>query len=102
MLGGGSDSGVTPMDPILGIHAALHQSYPENNLDIHSAMRMFTIDGAYCAFEEEIKGSLKAGKQGDITVLSENPYEVDPDTIKDIRIAMTICKGNIVYQNKEV
>ena len=90
------------MDPILGIHAALHQSYPENNIDIHSAMRMFTIDGAYCAFEEDIKGSLKEGKRGDITVLSANPYEVDPDTIKDIQIAMTICKGNIVYQNKEV
>lgn len=101
VVGGGSDSGVTPMDPILGIHAALHQSYPENNVDIHTAMRMFTIDGAYCAFEEDKKGSIEKGKYGDITVLSEDPYQVDADRIKDIQVAMTIYRGNVVYEMKE-
>ena len=96
-VGGGSDSGVTPMDPILGIHAALHQSYPENNVDIHTAMRMFTIDGAYCAFEEDKKGSIETGKYGDITVLSDDPYRVDPDRIKDIQVVNTIFRGKVVY-----
>ncbi len=68
-VGGGSDSGVTPMDPILGIHAALHQSYPENNVDI--------------------------------TVLIDDPYQVDPDHIKDIQVAMTIYRGKIVYNQDE-
>ncbi len=97
-LAGGSDSGATPMDSILGIHSALHQSYPENNITIDEAIRMFTIDAAYCAFEEKIKGSIEIGKQGDFTVLDKDPYEIDPDRLIDLSVEMTVTHGNIVYK----
>lgn len=65
-VGGGSDSGVTPMDPVLGLHAAANQSYSENSVDIQSALRMFTLDAAYCAFEEHQKGSITPAERMDM------------------------------------
>ena len=61
---------------------------------------MFTIDGAYSAREEHLKGSLKVGKLGDLTILAENPYHVDPTHIKDISIEMTVKNGTITYQKE--
>lgn len=98
ILCGGSDSSVTPIDPILGIHAAVNPPYPKNALTPIEALSMFTINGAFAAFEEKVKGSLSPGKYGDITVLSEDPLEVAPDTIKDIQVEMTIVRGTVVYQ----
>lgn len=97
-VGGGSDSGVTPMDPVLGLHAAVNQAYPENSVDIQTALRMFTLDAAYCAFEDDQKGSIVPGKLGDLTVLSENPYTAASDKIKDIEVCMTVKNGKTVYQ----
>ncbi|MDO5433900.1 amidohydrolase [Eubacterium sp.] len=97
-VGGGSDSGVTPMDPVLGLHAAVNQSYSENSVDIQSALRMFTLDAAYCAFEEHQKGSITPGKLGDLTVLSGDPYTTASDKLKDLEVCMTIKNGKIVYQ----
>jgi len=98
VVNGGSDSNVTPINPILGIHAAVNPPYLQNAISPAEALRMFTIDGAFTAKEEKIRGSLKPGKAGDITVLDLNPLDVAPDTIKDITIAMTIYQGKIVYQ----
>ena len=101
VLGGGSDSGVTPIDPVLGIHAAVNPPYEENSITARQALRMFTIDGAYTAFEEKEKGSIAAGKWGDLTILSDNPLAVDPRKIKDIAVEMTVKKGEIVYNKGE-
>lgn len=100
VMAGGSDSNVTPMDPLLGIHSAVNHPYPEHRISVHEALRMFTIDGAYSAHEEHRKGSLKVGKLGDLTILAENPYKVDPTRIKDISIEMTVKNGNITYQKE--
>ena len=86
------------MDPVLGLHAAVNQSYPENSVDIQSALRMFTLDAAYCAFEENQKGSITPGKLGDLTVLSGNPYAIASDKLKELEVCMTIKNGKIVYQ----
>ncbi|MDO4555895.1 MAG: amidohydrolase [Lachnospiraceae bacterium] len=96
-VAGGSDSNVTPMDPLLGIHAAVNHPYPEHRVKVGQALRMFTIDGAYSAFEEKKKGSIELGKMGDLVVLSANPYLVRGDQIKDIAVEMTIKEGRIVY-----
>lgn len=98
VVNGGSDSSVTPINPILGIHAAVNPPYLQNAISPTEALRLFTIDGAFTAKEEKIRGSLVPGKAGDITVLNQNPLDVPPDTIKDITIAMTIYQGKIVYQ----
>lgn len=97
-IGGGSDSGVTPMDPIFGMHAAVNQPTKANSVTVQEALRMFTLDGAYCAFEEKEKGSITVGKWGDITVLSDDPYAVGIDKIKTICPIMTIHHGKMVHE----
>lgn len=76
----------------------MNPPYLQNAISPAEALRLFTIDGAFTAKEEKIRGSLAPGKAGDITVLNQNPLDVPPDTIKDITIAMTIYQGKIVYQ----
>lgn len=98
IVGGGSDSDITPMDSLLGMHAACNQPYPENNVTPYEALRMYTIDAAKCGWEEKEKGSLKVGKQADMAMLAEDPLQVDPHTIKDIKVLKTIRKGKIVYE----
>lgn len=97
VLAGGSDSNVTPIDALLGIHAAVNHPYPEHRISVYQALRMFTIDGAYSAFEEKKKGTIETGKLGDLTILSKSPYAAAPDTIKDIRVVRTVKEGRTVY-----
>ncbi|WKY44092.1 amidohydrolase [Eubacteriaceae bacterium ES2] len=101
IVSGGSDSNVTPINPMLGIHAAVNPPYPENAISPDQALRLFTIDGAYTAKEEKIRGSFLPGKAGDITVLSDCPLTVATDKIKDIEVEMAISNGNITYQKGE-
>ncbi|KNZ42239.1 amidohydrolase [Acetobacterium bakii] len=98
VVGGGSDSSVTPIDPVMGIHAAVNPPYAQNAITPEEALRLFTIDGAYCAKEEAVRGSLTPGKAGDITVLSQNPLDVPPEKIKDIKVELTIYQGKVVYK----
>ena len=60
---------------------------------------MFTIDGAYSAFEEKKKGSLEVGKLGDLVILEKSPYKVPADTIKDIRVIRTVKEGKVVFED---
>ena len=96
-LGGGSDSDITPMDALLGIHAAVNPPYPENAVTPYEAVRMYTSDAAKNAWEDGWKGTLTEGKQADMVVLSADPLTVNPQTIKDIEILGTIRKGKLVY-----
>ncbi len=98
VLGGGSDSDVTPMDALLGIHAAVNQPYPENAVTPYEAVRMYTLDAAKTSFMEDQKGSLAPGKQGDLVILAEDPMAADPRTIKDIKVLATVHKGKVVYE----
>ena len=58
----------------------------------------YTIDAAYSAFEETSKGSLVAGKLGDVVVLSKDLIKCPADEIKNAKVEMTIVGGKIVYQ----
>ncbi|MDO4566061.1 MAG: amidohydrolase [Oscillospiraceae bacterium] len=97
ILGGGSDSDVTPMDSLFGIYAAVNQPYPENALTPFEAVRMYTIDAARLAFEDDIKGSLERGKQGNLVILEEDPMQTDPKKIKDIKVLKTVRRGEVVF-----
>ena len=66
-------------------------------VSVREAIRMFTINAAYNAFEEKIKGSIEPGKLADFAVLAENPYTVAPEKIKDIPVDMTIVNGRVAY-----
>lgn len=98
-LGGGSDSDITPLDALLGIHAAVNQPYPENSVTPYEAVRMYTSDGAKCGWEEGYKGKLLPGMQADMVILEEDPLTIDPHKIKDITILGTVRKGELVYNN---
>ncbi len=97
VLGGGSDSDVTPMDALLGIHAAVNPPYPENAITPIEALRMYTTDAARVAFEEHRKGKISIGMQGDLVVLDQDPLTIDPTKIKDIKVLHTIHKGEIIF-----
>ncbi|WP_156291632.1 amidohydrolase [Oceanobacillus salinisoli] len=105
---GGSDAPVEPVDPLLGIHAAVtrkipgetHDGYnPDEKLSMIEAFRLFTELGAYPTNEEKIKGTISRGKLADMTVYSNNPFQmVDADELLETSIDMTIIGGEIRYQ----
>ncbi len=100
LVAGGSDSTVTPMGPLIGVHAAVNHSNPAERIGVFDAMELYTINAARIAFQEDDRGSLEVGKLGDLVVLAENPFDVDLRTIKDIKVEKTVIGGNIVYQSE--
>jgi predicted amidohydrolase YtcJ len=97
LIAGGSDSTVTPLGPMIGVHAAVNHSNPAERVSVQEGLELYTINAARIGFEEAEKGSLEAGKLGDLVVLREDPFEVDPERIKDIPIEMTVVGGQVVY-----
>lgn len=100
LVAGGSDSTVTPLGPLIGVHAAVNHSLPDERLDVQQALALYTIDAARIAFEERDKGSLEVGKLGDLVVLDKDPFAVDPSQIKDIPVSMTVIGGDIIYRQE--
>lgn len=66
-------------------------------ISVDEAIKVWTLDGAYATFEENIKGSITPGKLADFVVLEKDPRKVRPDTIQDIVIAATYLGGERVY-----
>jgi predicted amidohydrolase YtcJ len=104
---GGSDCPVEPLEPLWGIYAAVTRSgmagempggwHPDQRLDVMTAIKLFTLDAAYAAFEETVKGSLEPGKLSDFVVLDRAPDKVDPHAIRDLKVEMTVAGGRVVY-----
>ncbi|MFD1335899.1 amidohydrolase [Oceanobacillus iheyensis] len=107
ICGGGSDAPVEPMNPLLGIHAAVtrrapgedHEGwYKEQKLSMYEAFRLFTEQAAYTTNEEHKKGTIEPGKLADMTVYSNNPFQMShPDDLFQTSIEMTIIGGEIKY-----
>jgi predicted amidohydrolase YtcJ len=66
---------------------------PEERITVHQALKAITIDAAYTFGMDNEIGSIKAGKRADFTILEENPYEVDPMRMKDIRVLAKVFNG---------
>ena len=95
---GGSDCPMEPLNPLLGIQAVVNrQFFPEEQLTVDEALRMYTVNAAYASSEENVKGSIEEGKFADFTVLSSDPHEVPPSKIQDIAVEMTIVGGKVAY-----
>ena len=62
------------------------------------ALRSYTLDAAYGAFEEGIKGSIEVGKLADFTIFDKDIMTVPENDILNTEIAMTIFDGRVVYQ----
>ncbi|WP_040981873.1 amidohydrolase [Oceanobacillus jeddahense] len=108
ICGGGSDAPVEPINPLLGIHAAVTRKapgdthngwYPEQKLSMREAFYLFTKYAAYTTNEEKIKGTISRGKFADMTVYSMDPFQMkDADELLDTSIEMTIINGDIMYR----
>jgi hypothetical protein len=59
---------------------------------------MHTTTASWVGFEENDKGTLEVGKLADIAVLAEDPFEIQPERIKDLKVEMTIVGGEVKYQ----
>jgi len=105
----GTDAPVEDVDPIASYYATVSRKlrdgtrfYPEQRMTRMEALKSYTIQCAYAAFEEDIKGSLTLGKLADITVLSQNILTVDEDEIPNTEIVYTIIGGEVMYAAVEV
>jgi predicted amidohydrolase YtcJ len=95
---GGSDCPMEPLNPLLGIQAAVTRKFfPEERITVDEALCMYTVDAAYSSGEENIKGTVETGKLADLTVLSHNPAKVPSSEIDNITVEMTIVGGKVVY-----
>ena len=93
-VAGGSDCPMEPLNPLLGMQeTVVRSSYPEQRLNIEEALRMYTLNAAFCSCEENVKGSIEEGKLADLTALSADPNEVVPEKIKDMRVEMVFING---------
>ncbi len=100
-----TDTPVTRPDLLHSVWAAVNRVTrsgrvigEEQKVGVYDALKAITINAAYAYFEEDSKGSIKAGKRADLTILTANPLKVDPMTIKDIKVAETIKDGVTVYK----
>jgi predicted amidohydrolase YtcJ len=100
-IGGGSDSTVTPLGPIFGMHCAVNHSNPSERVFIERALRLWTIDNAKLAFEEHDKGTLEVGKLADFVILDRDPLATPADMIKDIKVRRTVMGGMITYESED-
>jgi len=106
ILAGGSDSpGYWPVDPLRDIAACVSRKMrwgevwiPEERITVGEAFAMHTTTASWVGFEEKDKGTLEAGKLADIAVLAEDPFAIQPDRIKDLKVEMTIVGGEVKYQ----
>jgi hypothetical protein len=94
----GSDG--MPFHPLYGIHSAVNHYIRDSRISAEEAVKCFTLDAAYSAFEEDIKGSIEPGKLADITVLEKDLAEVPSAEIKDVLVCMTMVNGEILYSKE--
>jgi predicted amidohydrolase YtcJ len=104
----GTDWPVAPLNPLLGIYAAVTRRTvdgknpngwnPEEKISVEDAIKCYTLNAAYASFDEKEKGSIEVGKLADFVVLSDDILTIDPVKIKDVKVEMTIFNGDIVYE----
>jgi len=103
-----SDWNVAEMEPVIGIYTALTRKgldgkpeggwIPEQTVDLETAIRGYTINGAYANFVEGNRGSITPGKYADLVLLSDDLFKISPDKIKDAKTVWTVVGGRQVYR----
>jgi predicted amidohydrolase YtcJ len=104
----GTDAPVEPLNPIPSFYASVTRKTlqgspeggyePQQKMTREQALRSYTLDAAFGAFEEKIKGSIQTGKLADFTVFSQDLMTVPENQILQTEVSMTILGGNVVYQ----
>jgi hypothetical protein len=101
----GTDVPVEDADPIASFYASVTRImsdgtafFPEQVMSREEALKSYTLQNAYAAFEEDVKGSLSPGKYADIVVLSKDILTVPPEEIRQAKVVYTIVGGKILYR----
>ena len=104
----GSDWPVAPLDPILGVYAAVTRAtidgkhpdgwVPAQKITVEEAVRGYTAGSAYAEFTDAEKGTLAPGALADVVILSDDIFAVAPESIRDVRVRTTIVGGRVVYE----
>ncbi len=104
-INNGTDVPVEDIDPLASFRASVTRQtadgsiyYPEQNMTRTEALRSYTINNAYAAFEEQYKGSLEVGKLGDVAVIDRNILTVPDGELADARVDVTIVGGEVRYE----
>jgi predicted amidohydrolase YtcJ len=105
----GSDAPVAPMNPFLGVYAALSRQdetgqpangwYPEERLTLAEVIYGYTMAPALLSGKEDVQGSISPGKWADMVLLADDLFEMPIEAVKETVVAMTIVGGEIVYKN---
>ncbi|MGH7476066.1 MAG: amidohydrolase [Longimicrobiales bacterium] len=108
----GTNASWYPAEPVLGIYAAVTRQtldgrpdagwFPEERIDVETALRAYTVNNAWAADELDAKGSLTAGKLADVVILDRDPFTAQPSELKDVRVLITIVGGRIIFDREGV
>jgi predicted amidohydrolase YtcJ len=106
----GTDWPVAPLNPLLGIYAAVTRAtldgknpngwFPEQKLTVAEAVEAYTVGSAYAEFQEKEKGSITPGKLADFVILSDDIFKIDPVKIRDVKVLKTFVGGKMVYEGR--
>ena len=109
VIANGTDAPVEDIDPIPSFYASVSRKikdgsifYPDQRMSRMEALRSYTLDAAFAAFDEGIKGSLTPGKLADVTVLSKDIMTIPEDQIPTASILYTIVGGKVQYSGPGV
>jgi predicted amidohydrolase YtcJ len=94
---GGSDAPVTRLSALLGIHALVNHHVAEERFTIEEALRAYTADAAKLSFDERRRGVIAPGYDADLVLLDKRLDAVAAQTIKDVKVLLTIVGGEIRY-----
>ena len=107
----GTDVPVEPLNPIPSFYASVsrktlkgtpEEGYePKERMTREQALKSYTLDAAYGAFEEGIKGSITPGKLADFTIYSQDIMTVPESDILNTEVVMTIFDGRVVYEKTQ-
>jgi predicted amidohydrolase YtcJ len=106
---GGSDAPVTPLAARYGLWSSVARETVKGtygktpfgvtqSVDVHAALRSYTIWAARQLLQEKQTGSLERGKSADFAIWDRDPYTVETGQLKDMKCEMTVFKGRIVYE----
>src|SRR5688572_16599302 len=104
----GTDWYVEPLDPMLGLYAAVTRQFPdgtpaggwfpEERITMEQAVEFYTLGSAYAEFAENRKGSITPGKLADLVILSKDIFKVPAREILDTRPVLTMVGGRVVHE----
>lgn len=104
----GSDWFVAPLNPMLGIKAAVTRQtidgkqpggfVPEQKISVDDALRAYTVDNAYGMFREGTVGRIKVGMKADVAVLDRDLLTISADSLDRTRVRLTVVGGKVVYR----